>query len=136
MNKMTDEEIIIALGLLEILVCDTDAQRQTVCDAIDLISHLKAEIERLEKESADKERAYTEEYILRKELKSQQNTIKAETIKEFVERLEEYKCVLLYENPHKPLIDYGESVTHFGVEAVCFNDIKTVEKEMVGESNG
>lgn len=49
----------------------------------------QAEIERLEKESLDKERAYTEEYIVRKELKSKLKTTKADAIKEFAEKLKE-----------------------------------------------
>lgn len=47
--NLADNKIIIALASLEILVCETDAQRQTVCDVLDLISRYKAEIERLRK---------------------------------------------------------------------------------------
>ena len=44
---MTDNEIITALELLAILVCETDAQKETVCSALDLINRQQAEIERL-----------------------------------------------------------------------------------------
>lgn len=59
-------------------------------DALDLINRQKVTIERLEKENNDKERAYTNEYCLRKEwqrrcresLEEKQNA-KSEAIKEF-----------------------------------------------------
>lgn len=63
---------------------------------LDLINRQKETIERLEKESNDKERAYTDEYCLRKEwqrrcrelLEEKQNA-ESEAIKEFAERLKE-----------------------------------------------
>ena len=63
-------------------------------NALDLINRQKAEIERLEKEIKDKERAYNDEFCSRKEwqtkcrelLKEKQIT-KSEAIKEFAEKL-------------------------------------------------
>ena len=62
--------------------------------AIDLINRQKAEIERLKKEVKDKERAYNDEFCLRKEYQSkcreflkEKQTTKSEAIKEFAERL-------------------------------------------------
>lgn len=46
--------------------------------ALDLINRQKEEINRLQKESDDKERAYTEEYILRKEMKEDINRLTVE----------------------------------------------------------
>ena len=83
---MTDNEIIKALE------CRIDNFSKSV---LDLINRKNAEIERLEKESNDKERVYTDEYCLRKEwqrrcrelLEEKQNT-KSEAIKEFAKRAE------------------------------------------------
>ena len=68
-----------------------------VCEnALDLINRQKAEIERLKKEAKDKERAYNDEFCLRKEWQSkcqellkEKQTTKSEAIKEFAERLKE-----------------------------------------------
>ena len=65
-------------------------------NALALINRQKAEIERVEKEAKDKERAYNDEFCLRKEwqtkcrelLKDKQTT-KFEAIKEFAERVKE-----------------------------------------------
>lgn len=67
-------------------------------DALDLINRQKAEIERLENENNDKERAHTDEFLLRKEwqrrcrelLEEKQNA-KSEAIKEFAGRLKKLK---------------------------------------------
>ena len=68
-----------------------------LCDrTIDLINRQKNKIERLKKEVEDKERAYNDEFCLRKEwqtkcrefLKEKQTT-KSEAIKEFAEQLKE-----------------------------------------------
>ena len=62
-------------------------------NALDLINRQKAEIERLEKEIKDKERAYNDEFCSRKEwqtkcreLLKEKQIIKAEAIKDFAER--------------------------------------------------
>ena len=63
-------------------------------NALDLINRQKAEIERLEKEIKDKERAYNDEFCSRKEwqtkcreLLKEKQIIKSEAIKDFAERL-------------------------------------------------
>ena len=88
---MTDEQIIKALECCQSNDNKTCRRcyfrqdrycRETMAGyALDLINRQKAEIERLGKESADKERAYNEEYILRKELQSENESLK-EAIKE------------------------------------------------------
>lgn len=67
--------------------CKYASAIMTVKELQTVLCEKEIEIERLEKESADKERAYTEEYILRKELKSKLKTVEIEAVKEFVERL-------------------------------------------------
>lgn len=60
--------------------------------------------------------------------------VRKEAIKEFMNELEEYKCVLLDEKPTgKVWFVYEDSPSHIGVEAVAFSDIKYVAKLMVGE---
>ena len=92
---MTDNKTIKALELAIHRYKDTTHHVSCIVDinilkkAINLINRQKAEIERLEEESADKERAYTAEYCLRKELKTEFKTAQSETIKEFAERLKE-----------------------------------------------
>ena len=63
-------------------------------NALDLINRQKAEIERLEKEAKDKERAYNDEFCSRKEwqtkcreLHKEKQITKSEAIKEFAEKL-------------------------------------------------
>ena len=72
-REYRDEHIQLAKWLEELKECREAINRQ------------KAEIERLEKESTDKERAYTVEYCLRKELKTELKTAKSEAIKEFMD---------------------------------------------------
>ena len=73
---MSDKEIIDALEhcmKAECKNCPMFIKDNQSCkgiqifDVVVLINRLKAEIARLERESADKERAYTEEYSFRKE---------------------------------------------------------------------
>ena len=103
---MTDNEIIKALECCNgwdgrCLNCPlnregTNCKEKLNSYALDLINRHKADIERLEKETKDKERAYNDEFCLRKEwqskcrelLKEEQIT-KSEAIKEFAERLKE-----------------------------------------------
>ncbi len=95
---MTDEPIIEAVDVCRTGTCKgcpyhelytASCINKLMKDVCGLIARQKAEIERLEKESADKERAYTEEYCLRKELKTKIKTAKSEAIKEFAEALKE-----------------------------------------------
>ena len=103
---MTDNEIIKALECCNgwdgrCLNCPlnregTNCKEKLNSYALDLINRHKADIERLEKETKDKERAYNDEFCLRKEwqtkcrelLKDKQTT-KFEAIKEFAERVKE-----------------------------------------------
>lgn len=89
-------------------------------DLIDLINRQQAEIERLKEESSDKERAYTDEYCLRKEwqdkcrqLLIEKQTAKSEAIKEFADRLKDIYKV------------------HDGLHLT----INNLVKEMVGDNN-
>ena len=97
---MTDNKTIKALELAIHRYKDTTHHVSCIVDinilkkAINLINRQKAEIERLEKEIKDKERAYNDELCSRKEwqtkcrelLKEKQITT-SEAIKEFAEKL-------------------------------------------------
>lgn len=101
---MTDNEIIEALERCsqhtECCYCNSleecGNKRILTTSVFDLINRQKAEIDRLKKEVEDKERAYNDEFCLRKEwqskcrelLKEKQIT-ESEVIKDFVERLKE-----------------------------------------------
>ena len=91
-KNLTNNETIKALegAILNAKGCDSKVWSIEIYkleNALDLINRQKAEIERLEEESADKERAYTAEYYLRKELKTELKTAKSEAIKEFIDEL-------------------------------------------------
>lgn len=142
---MTDKEIIKALELFEILVCDTNAQRETICSALDLINRQEemidgliagqetlqkalaeknAEIERLEKQLNSK---YKWENMLDKKIKE----VKAEAIKEFAKA---YKDQI--KNYTGMFTDEGFYVSLDAVlSAVDFVLNKTLE-EMVEKNNG
>ena len=102
---MTEEQIIEAAGICKTGKCPGCPHRELYSascidklmeDVFALINRQKAEIERVEKEAKDKERAYNDEFCLRKEwqtkcrelLKDKQTT-KFEAIKEFAERVKE-----------------------------------------------
>ena len=74
---MTDNEIIKALeccGRENCFGCPYRGKchqgNPMITDALNLITRQKAEIEKLEKETKDKERAYNDEFCLRKEWKT------------------------------------------------------------------
>lgn len=94
---MTDNEIIKALERCpqhtECCYCNSleecGNKRILTTSVFDLINHQKAEIERLEKEIKDKERAYNDEFCSRKEWQSkcrellkEKQTTKSEAIKD------------------------------------------------------
>lgn len=99
---MTDNEIRKALERCpqhtECCYCNSldecGNKRTLTTSVLALINRQKTEIERLENENNDKERAYTDEFLLRKEwqrrcrelLEEKQNA-KSEAIREFAERL-------------------------------------------------
>lgn len=97
---MTDNEIIEALdgNILNAKSVDCKVWSLEVYkleNALNLINRQKAEIERLEKEVKDKERAYNDEFCLRKEwqtkcreLHKEKQITKSEAIEEFAEELE------------------------------------------------
>ena len=98
-------------------------------DLLDLIDRQQAEIERLKEESSDKERAYTDEYCLRKEwqdkcrqLLIEKQTAKSEAIKEFADRLKEKK-----QEVFTAVNDSSYAVTVYNIDNIV--------KEMVGEGN-
>lgn len=100
----------------------------------------QAEIERLEKETEDKERAYNDEFCLRKEWKAkcqelleEKQTAKSEVINEFAERLKNeiindtaYACD---STQHSGYYDYQIKICDIP------EYIDNLVKEMVGESN-
>jgi predicted nucleic acid-binding protein len=119
---MTDDKIIMALALLEILVCETDAQRQTVCDALDLINRQKAEIERLKKEINLVSILYQDE-------QERNSIIKAEVIKETIQAVKSKSSSSVMTS--NGIVIAG--TRSYQISEVTLNEI---EKEMVGESNG
>ena len=105
---MTDEQIVKALECCSVSVVQKDClgcsysecSSPTGClgvlidDSLDLIKRQQAEIERLQKESADKERAYTDEFCCRKEwqrkcrdLLEEKIEVKCKAVREFAEFL-------------------------------------------------
>lgn len=65
-------------------------------ETINLINRREAKIKKLEEQCTDKERAYNEEFCLRKELKAELKTTKIKAIKEFAGRLKE--IIYMYED--------------------------------------
>ena len=91
---MTDNEIVKALKeLLEVMLYEGDLQRaSTISKAIEMFDRQKAEIERLQKCHDDMEGAI---YSFREDhakVKFFKNEIRAESVKEFAERLKK-ECV-------------------------------------------
>lgn len=101
-KKLTDEEVVKALecckdcsiNLNFEIVQKIEDKNKEILELIDIINSLKAEIEKLKEEVKDKERAYNDEFCLRKEWKNkcqellqEKQTTKAEAYKEFAEKL-------------------------------------------------
>ena len=143
---MTDKEIIKALeccyrkGGTPCRDCPfnefEDCNDVLMADYVfNLINRQQAEIERLKEESSDKERAYTDEYCLRKEWKDkcrqlliEKQTAKSEAIKEFAERL---KSLV---NQHHYMLANIHNSRDFGMFTVGFEQaIDNIVKEMVGD---
>ena len=139
-KKLTDEEVVKALecckdcsiNLNFEIVQKIEDKNKEILELIDIINSLKAEIEKLKEEVKDKERAYNDEFCLRKEWKNkcqellqEKQTTKAEAYKEFAKRLEnkiKTEC-----NPYgKPTYDYDTSIS-------IMNYMDNLVKEMVGE---
>ena len=135
-NKLTDNEIIKAfkMHLLDNRDCELCPYGPAFyrCDIIllkdvlDLINRQQGEIEKLEKETQDKERAYNDEFCLRKEwqtkcqeLLEEKQIAKAEAIEEFAERLKHSFFDNGYESPD---VDFDYFVDN-------------LVKEMVGDDN-
>lgn len=133
---MTDNDIIKALEccILYKQICSENCPLRDVKSCkenlrkhcLDLINRQKAEIEKWKEESSDKERAYTDEYCLRKEwqtkcqeLLKDKQTAKSEAIEEFAERLKHSFFDNGYESPD---VDFDYFVDN-------------LLKEMVGENN-
>lgn len=98
---------------------------------LQIVENLQSENERLEKETKDKERAYNDEFCLRKEWKTkcqelleEKQTARSEAYKEFTEKLKEFM-----HNRFKALDEYE-------FEYITERDINNFIKEMVGEDNG
>ena len=87
----------------------------------------------MEKESADKERAYTEEYCLRKELKTKIKTAKSEAIKEFAERLKTRLANLSVQTKthgRKTTPNYVDDIANQILHDVVPQEIDNLVKEM------
>lgn len=77
-KKLTDEEVVKALecckdcsiNLNFEIVQKIEDKNKEILELIDIINSLKAEIEKLKEEVKDKERAYNDEFCLRKEWKN------------------------------------------------------------------
>lgn len=120
---MTDERIIKALehNASKCKFYEDEHDGGLFESTLDLINRQKAEIERLEEESADKERAYTVEYCLRKELKTKLKTAKSEVIKRLAEKIKQRERIMKYDL--------------FPEYAVSVKDIDDIVKEIEGENN-
>ena len=131
---MTDNEIMKALDSVGtatgVVLGHHSGQADIIADRfrelIDENNRQKAEIERLKKEVEDKERAYNDEFCLRKEWQSkcrelleEKQTTKSEAIKEFAERLKE-KCYEDFQETCEMLSPY-----------VTDDDIDNLVKEMM-----
>ena len=104
----------------------TGCQSTLFDNALDLINRQNAENDRLKKEVEDKERAYNDEFCLRKEYQSkcqeflkEKQTTKSEAIKEFAEKLKEYSFL--------------DNLSLDGKETVYVDDIDNLVKEMTEE---
>ena len=145
---MTDNEIIKALERITLYSGFTDDVSNTLLDALELIKQqrenierlqsmnrakldtihdLQVEIEKLKEEVKDKERAYNDEFCLRKEWKNkcqellqEKQTTKAEAYKEFAEKLKEKK-----QEVFTAVNDSSYAVTVYNIDNLV--------KEMVGE---
>ena len=98
---------------------------------LQIVENLQSENERLEKETKDKERAYNDEFCLRKEWKTkcqelleEKQTARSEAYKEFAERL---KIEAMSSKNKRPSL-----ILEGAVDCSC---IDRVLKEMVGENN-
>ena len=130
MNNMTDAEIIKALecrASKEDVLCTgcpyekyylLDCQRQSAQDALDLINHQKAEIERLNKEISISQHLLSDAWRNIEIQDKFYKTARAEAIKEFAERLKE---------DYRP----KEPPNHYIV--IGKYEIDNLVKEMVGE---
>lgn len=105
---MTDNEIRKALERCpqhtECCYCNSldecGNKRTLITSVLALINCQKVTIERLENENNDKERVYTDEFLLRKEwqrrcreLLEEKQNVKSKAIKEFAEKIKEYRNI-------------------------------------------
>ena len=139
-KKYTDEDIISSLKIIattrncnecKIRNCKwgtCNCEQITANAALDLFTRQQAKIERLEKEAKDKERAYNDEFCLRKEwqtkcreLLKEKQTTKSEVYREFAEKLKEFM-----HNKFKALDEYE-------FEYITERDINNLLKEMEGK---
>ena len=143
-NKLTNNDIIKGLG------CCSNAepftsQNKDLAETVhkltiekdilfDKAEELKAKVERLKKETKDKERAYNDEFCLRKEWKTkcqelleEKQTARSEAYKECLAKVKNY--IKTHCNPYgKPDFDYDTSIK-------ILNFIDNLVKEMVDEEN-
>lgn len=99
---------------------------------LQIVENLQSENERLEKETKDKERAYNDEFYLRKEWKTkcqelleEKQIARSEAYKECLTKVKNY--IKTHCNPYgKPDFDYDTSIK-------ILNFIDNILKEMVGE---
>lgn len=139
-KKYTNEDIISSLKIIattrncnecKIRNCKwgtCNCEQITANAALDLFTRQQAKIERLEKEAKDKERAYNNEFCLRKEwqtkcreLLKEKQTTKSEVHREFAEKLKEFM-----HNKFKALDEYE-------FEYITERDIDNLLKETEGK---
>ena len=137
---LTNEDIISSLKIIattrncnecKIRNCEwgtCNCEQITANAALNLFTRQQAKIERLEKEAKDKERAYNDEFCLRKEWKTkyqglleEKQTAKSKTYKEFAEKLKEFM-----HNKFKALDEYE-------FEYITERDIDNLLKETEGK---
>lgn len=164
---MTDNEIIKAMQCVigNDVSCSECAyqkalpfpscRRMCAKNALDLIKRQKAEIERLKKESLSKEKAYNNEYFLRKKIKDELKAMRgaANSYKLELERKEdELNRAKVEISKHfdymdsaanEALIDFAERLKRYsfvdnlsldGKETVYVDDVDNLVKKMTEES--
>lgn len=148
---MTDEQIIKAADICRTGECSgcpyhelytASCLNKLTKDVYHLINRQKAEIERLEKESISKEKAYNNEYFLRKKIQDELKDYKAENerllqklqqakseaIKKFAEKVKREICKNTYAG-----FDKKENPVNIWEAKAGFKDIDNLVKEMAKE---
>lgn len=104
------------------------------------INKLEIKVEKLEKECSDKERAYTDEYVLRKELKTENKNLREQNFILSQKRANIFEIIKAYERGRRDGIkEFWEELkkhayTRTG-QFVMVEDGDNLVKEMVNDKN-